>query len=382
MNLLSSLRYFGDLVARRPDLVGLYFRNRLREGTLALDQRRSDGVSRFPRNVTLKLTLACNLRCKMCAFSESGQVSNRLSLSLSLEQWKAVVDDVVVFRPYISITGGEPLLYPELPELVAHIKSRGLMCTLTTNGVMLQKLASKLMESPPDMLMVSIDGPADVHDGMRGAEGTFNRACEGIRAVQAVRREANTKSPWIVVTCAVTEYNHRVIDRMPGIAADLGVEVMNFQHQWVLTRRMVEAHERLLGEVHPASFEEMGGMAPPSVDAEEVVQAVERIRALGMVNGKQYIGMYPTLDSGEVRDWYGDPHKWVRRRVPACGWMGVNILPNGDVEACPGMIPGNVAREPLTSIWNNEAYREHRKRLIRYKGLPICLRCCRYFRVD
>lgn len=382
MSVLSSLEYFAGVVRHRPDLAGLYFRNRWRSALLRLDHRRADGVSRYPRNVTFKLTLACNLRCKMCAFRESGQVAARLSESLPIERWKAVVDDVATFRPYISVTGGEPLLYPGVADLIAYIRSRGLMCTITTNGTMLARHAEKLMECAPDLLMVSIDGPREVHDEIRGGSGVFERACEGVRLVEKLKRERGVRRPWSIVTCAVTEYSYRTIGEMPGIARQLGVDVMNFQHQWVLTRQMVDAHNRLHGDAHPISFEEMGGMSAPEVDAEAVGREVDAVRALGMVSGRQYIGTYPTLDRSEVRRWYGSPHGWIRRAVPPCAWVGVNILPNGDVEACPGMIAGNVTEEPLTRIWNNDAFRGHRMRLMESKGFPICLRCCRFFRED
>ncbi len=363
-------------------MAGLYLGNRWRSALLRLDHRRQDGVSRYPRNVTLKLTLACNLRCKMCAFSESGQVGAHLSQSLSLGQWKSVVDDVASFRPYISITGGEPMLYPDFPDLIAHIKSRGLMCTVTTNGTMLRKHAERLMECPPDLLIVSIDGPPEVHDAIRGGSGVFDRACEGIRRIGDIRRLKGIRRPWSVVTCAVTEHSYRTIGEMPAIARELGVDVMNFQHQWVLTKEMVDAHNRLFGDVHPISFEEMGGMSAPEVEADEVGREVDAIRALGMVSGRQYIGTYPTLNRSEARRWYGSPHRWIRRAVPPCAWVGVNILPNGDVEACPGMIAGNAVEEPFARIWNNDAFRGHRIRLMQSRGFPICLRCCRFFRVD
>lgn len=382
MSALSSAGYFADLIAHRPDLVGLYLRNRVREGTLRLDHRRADGASRWPRNVTFKLTLSCNLRCRMCAYSRSGQVTAPIADSMPPDRWMAVIDDVARFRPYISLTGGEPLLYPHLGELLHHIKRRGLMCTLTTNGTLLSKLAEPLMEHPPDMLMVSIDGPADVHDDIRGMAGTFDRAVEGLRAVHEIRDRKRNRRPWTVVTCAVTPDSYRSVEEMPVIARLLRADVLNFQHEWLLTREMVVAHNRRYGPVHAMDYEEMGGMEMPTVDAEEVGRAMDRIGELGRVSGGVYISQYPQLDSREVRRWYENPHHWIRRRVPACAWDGVNILPNGDVEACAGMITGNVTGEPLTRIWNNEAFRAHRRRLIESRGFPICLRCCRYFRVD
>lgn len=383
MRVYSDVRYFARLACNHPALIRWWLRNRIRETTLALDQRRTDGLSRYPRGVTFKLTLACNLRCKMCAFAVSGDVRANPRDVLPVEAWKSVVDDIAIFRPYVSITGGEPTLYPQLVDLLAYIRERRLVTTLTTNGTLLGKQAEAIMQSPPDVLIVSIDGPEDVHDELRGMPGSFQRAIEGIRRVQSLKAHLRRKEPFVVVSCAITSYSYRAIEALTDIASDLGADAVNYQHQWSLTRQMVEEHNRRFGDAHPISYDAAGGIELPPVDTGELIRVLARTRQRRVGLNGTYLTMHPSLTDDDVARWYSNPNAWVKRKTPACAWLNTDILPNGDVEPCPGLVCGNITREKFTEIWNNEAFRNHRRRLVKSGGgFPICRRCCSYFRRD
>ncbi|MCL6630901.1 MAG: radical SAM protein, partial [Armatimonadetes bacterium] len=162
-------------------------KNRLRCLTLTKEMKRTDYVSLPPQGVALRPTFSCNLRCKMCSFANGGDVLADLKDHLSLDTWKAIVDDLAQYGCYISLTGGEPLLYPHVADLIEHIKNRGLICIITTNGTLLERHAAKLMENAPDVLIVSIDGPPAVHDELRGRQGTFELATKGVLEIQRLK---------------------------------------------------------------------------------------------------------------------------------------------------------------------------------------------------
>ncbi len=383
MGLLSTLKRGMEVLGDHPVLIGWYLRNRLRVATLGYERKNMDGVSRYPRSITFKPVLSCNLRCKMCSFVVSGDVFISPRKSLPLEVWTAVVDDVAPFRPYITLTGGEPTMYPYISELILHIKERGLQCTVTTNGTLLTQRAEVFMRNPPDIMVVSLDGPAEVHNEVRAQPKSFERAVEGIRAVQELKKELKKKNPLLVINCAITSYNYRHLEAMVDIAHQLGASALNYQHLWSLTRKMVDEHNEAYGHVHHVSYEEMGGMEPPPTDPNEVVGVVRRIRQRTQdVNGRMFVTFHPNLTDEEVYRWYADPHNWVRRRPTACAWMNTDILPNGDVSPCFNVIVGNITQDRFTNIWNNYAFREHRKRLAAGGDFPICVRCCAYFRRD
>src|SRR5437773_8058850 len=165
----------------------------------------------MPTFVQLRVTNLCNLRCKMCGqwgdsgiyradgFSDSAtdgeKERNRIQeligakRQLALADYVKLLDELAPSRPIISLFGGEPLLYPEILPLVREIKSSGLTCTVITNGGRLERYAKELVEAGIDSIAVSIDGPPDVHDRIRGQKGSFEAAAAGVRAVAKWRSE-------------------------------------------------------------------------------------------------------------------------------------------------------------------------------------------------
>lgn len=382
MSLYSTLKHGVYTVHDFPQLVPWYLRNKIRAAGVPRERRRPDGASGLPGGLTLKPTFACNLSCPMCSFAASGQTLVNARDVLPLETWAALVDDIAAFKPYLTVTGGEPLLYPEIGPLLLHIKRRGLFCTMTTNGTMLDRRAPEFMEDPPDAIVVSLDGPPAAHDAVRGA-GAFARTEQGIAALQALKRERRIKRPFLVINCAITAYNYEQTPDLIPLAREMGADALNYQHQWSLTPRMADAHNQCYGSVHYISGERHGVVEHPVVDVPRVVETVRRIRRdAAIANGKMFLTMYPNLDDDEVARWYTDPHNWVRRATPTCAWINTDVLPNGDVDLCLGMICGNVTRERFRDIWNSPAARDHRRRLAQAGSFPICARCCAYFRRD
>lgn len=382
MSLSSRIKHGAALLADHPALVGWYVRNKLRVATVGFERDHMEGVSRFTRGITFRLTNACNLRCKMCRFVESGEVLSDPRESLPLETWKSIVDDVAHYRPYFTLTGGEPLICPWVGELIAHISSQDMRCTLTTNGTLLAKRAPDFMDNPPDLVVVSVDGPPEVHNEIRGQPKVFERAVEGIKAVQQLRIERDKKGPLLAINCAITPWSYERVGEMVDIARELGVEALNFQHQWSLTQRMVDEHNAKHGTVHPICADDLGASDPPPVDLDKMVEVVSGIHRRAQEADEPIITFHPELDDNEIRQWYADPHTWVQRRPAACAWMNTEIGPKGEVEPCYGLTCGNVGEKPFSKIWNSFPYRKFRRRLAAAEDFPICARCCAFFRRD
>ncbi len=382
MTLAHRIKHGAALLADHPALIGWYVRNKLRVATVPFERDHLEGVSRFTRGITFRLTNGCNLRCKMCRFVESGEVATGLKDSLPLEAWKSIVDDVAHFRPYFTLTGGEPLICPWIGDLITHITSQDMRCTLTTNGTLLAKRAPDFMDSPPDLVVVSVDGPPAVHNEIRGQPRVFERAVEGIRAVQQLRIERGVKAPLLAINCSITPWSYEHVEEMVDVARELGVDALNFQHQWSITTRMIDEHNAKYGKMHSLCAADLGASDPPPVDLERIVGVVSRIRERARESMEPIVTFHPELDDAEVRDWYADPHIWVRRRPAACAWINTEVGPTGDVEPCYGIVCGSVKEEPLSAIWNSFPYRKFRRRLAAAEDFPVCVRCCAFFRRD
>ena len=135
------------------------------------------GNQRYPYVLMLEPLYTCNLACLGCAIERhTGKLKDRLPLEACL---KAVEDSGA---PAVSICGGEPTVYPELPELIAGIIERRRHIYLCTNALLLDKKVFGVV--PPHKRLtinVHLDGLRETHDMVCAREGVFDKAIEMIK---------------------------------------------------------------------------------------------------------------------------------------------------------------------------------------------------------
>ncbi len=132
---------------------------------------------RFPLVMMLEPLHACNLTCTGCGRIREYETS--ISQRLTLEQCLTAVDECGA--PMVSICGGEPFLYPELPQLCDEILKRGLYIQLCTNGMFIGKRLKEFKPHPGLVFNVHLDGMEKNHDLAVERTGVFKAAVEGIR---------------------------------------------------------------------------------------------------------------------------------------------------------------------------------------------------------
>jgi len=149
----------------------------------------SDALRYPPRRdnkpiVVYNCTPQCNLRCVHCYSSSDACASAPM---LSTEQAMQLVDQVADFGcPVLLFSGGEPLLRPDLFELMAHARSRSLRTVLSTNGTLItDDNAAVLARLGLSYAGISLDGPADVHDRFRGRTGAYAQTMQGVANCRA-----------------------------------------------------------------------------------------------------------------------------------------------------------------------------------------------------
>jgi hopanoid biosynthesis associated radical SAM protein HpnH len=134
------------------------------------------GRARFPLVLMLEPTLRCNLACAGCGRIRELKDSPRHSLSA--DECLSAVDESGA--PIISITGGEPLLHPDIVPIVDQILARGRGVTLCTNGLLLENSLDRFHPSPYLSFVIHLDGLARTHDLYAGREGVFATALDAI----------------------------------------------------------------------------------------------------------------------------------------------------------------------------------------------------------
>ncbi len=173
-------------------------------------------TNRFtPRLIAWEITRSCNLKCRHCrAAAQSGPYAGELDT----EECKRVLDSVAArFKPIMIFTGGEPLLRPDVYELIGHAKSLGLRPVLATCGTFLTKeIATKLKESGIERISVSLDGPDEAsHDKFRGIPGAFKASLAGLKA-------ATEAGLAFQINTTVTRVNVQQLEQILNLAVSLG----------------------------------------------------------------------------------------------------------------------------------------------------------------
>ena len=139
------------------------------------------GVERFPLVLMLEPTHRCNLTCAGCG--RIREYHDSLSQEMSLEDCITSIEETGT--PVVTITGGEPLLYSQAPQLVEETLARGRHIYFCTNGLLLEESLSLFRPNPRLTWNVHFDGTEQVHDAIIGKPGGFNKALAGVKAAKA-----------------------------------------------------------------------------------------------------------------------------------------------------------------------------------------------------
>ncbi len=126
-------------------------------------------------------TRRCNLACAHCYTSSSPQVSEQLGL----EMLTACMQDAALLGyQQLAVSGGEPLLYPELPSLLSRARELGMLTSITTNGMLATSQRWAKICHLLDVVAVSIDGTPQEHDLMRGRQGAYAKTLANLSVIR------------------------------------------------------------------------------------------------------------------------------------------------------------------------------------------------------
>jgi len=146
--------------------------------------------SRFPLVLMLEPTFACNLSCAGCGRVREGHaIGNR---ALTVQECLTAVDEAGA--PVVSIAGGEPLLHPQIGEIVKGIVAKRRFVHLCTNGMVLERSLRYFQPSPYFSFVFHVDGLAATHDRIAGRQGVFDTAMQGIGAAKRAGFQVRTNT--------------------------------------------------------------------------------------------------------------------------------------------------------------------------------------------
>jgi hopanoid biosynthesis associated radical SAM protein HpnH len=185
------------------------------------------GRRRYPFVLMLEPLYACNLACIGCAVERhTGKLRDRLPLADCLAAAEKCG------APVVSVCGGEPTLYPELPELIAGLIERRRHIYLCTNGLLLdENVFGRIPPAKRLTINVHLDGLRETHDHVCAREGVFDKAIEMIRAGKRLGYQVMTN------TTVFKETDVDELEALCRLLTDIGVDGMlitpGYQYQSV-----------------------------------------------------------------------------------------------------------------------------------------------------
>jgi MoaA/NifB/PqqE/SkfB family radical SAM enzyme len=167
-----------------------------------------------PLAAYLELTYRCNWRCAFCY-----NPRHRDKRGLGLVEWTQVLDDLRELGTLsLTLTGGEPLAHTQFPAIARAASERRFALRIFTNGALVSEtLADLIADLRPLAVEMSLHGAlAETHDLVTGVAGSFVAMLAGLGRLHARGVPLRLKS-------LLTSVNHREIDAMITLAAELGV---------------------------------------------------------------------------------------------------------------------------------------------------------------
>lgn len=241
------------LESNSPDSRQGLFMFRITQYLQEIDTPTPVGPKRNPPGpvVIWNLIRRCNLTCKHCySISADTQFAGELSTG----EVFGVMDDLKSFRvPVLILSGGEPLLRPDIFDIAKRAKAQGFYVALSSNGTLIdQSNIQAIAQCDFDYVGVSLDGIRETHDKFRRLDGAFEASLRGIRLC----RDLGLK---IGVRFTLTQDNAHDLPGLLKLVEDEGIDRFYFSHLNYAGRgnknRKADAHYQLTRQAMDLLFE-------------------------------------------------------------------------------------------------------------------------------
>jgi hopanoid biosynthesis associated radical SAM protein HpnH len=212
--------------------VGIPVRQSVKLGAYMAKQK-IRGQKKFPLIVELEPLFACNLKCAGCGKIQ--HPATVLKQRMPVEQAIGAIEESGA--PMVSIAGGEPLMHPQIDEIVRQLVKRKKFVYLCTNAVLLPKHLHKFTPSPYFSWVVHIDGLRERHDESVSKVGVFDQAVAAVKEAKARGFTVNTNT-----TFFNTDTPQTVIEVLDYLNDELGVDQMQISPGYAYEKAPDQEH--------------------------------------------------------------------------------------------------------------------------------------------
>ena len=300
--------------------------------------------------VSWNITRLCNLKCTHCYLPAGFVDTNEFpdgyyrDAELTQSQCFRVIDEIAEINPNILLilTGGEPLLRPDILKISDYAARTGFLVVMGTNGVLLNdETVQRMSDHGVAGAGISLDAVDPVnHDKFRGMEGAWEGTMNGVEALKRASLD-------FLVQTSVTRWNYEEIPQIVDFAYELGAKVFNL-YFLVKTGR-----GKTVMDITPAQYE---AMLSTLFELQAKYRGKMLVAAKCAPHYKRVI--YEQQSDSPFLQAYPSG-------TCPCGIYYCRITPEGDLTPCPYMpvSVGNLKTESFATLWNqSKVFHELRDR--------------------
>lgn len=183
----------------------------------------------FPYSISVEPTSYCNLHCKECP-SGSGELTRPRGM-MPMDLYRKTIDEASRYAFYLTLYfQGEPLLHPEIGAMIRYAKSKKMFVFISTNGHFLTpKIASTLVESKLDKIIVSLDGAYQNDYERYRVGGDLGTVIEGMNELALQRKKLNSSRPIITAQILLLKTTENHLDEIRKMAFDHGADHVEYK---------------------------------------------------------------------------------------------------------------------------------------------------------
>jgi radical SAM protein with 4Fe4S-binding SPASM domain len=282
-------------------------------------------------------------------------IPNMESEELTTGELQRVIKDAAKFGfSTFVFSGGEPLLREDIFDLISFVKDNRMTACLTSNGYLLnEETAKDLHKAKIDVVNISIEGPKQTHDYLRG-EGTFDKAITALNNLRKNRIETT-------IATMVSRYNYQHLTYILELAKEYGVSTIRFQPFSKIFISDILKEKSFL------------------IDKEAIRKAQEIIEQIVKLCNEFNISTNPVSYLRAIPFYLKGKKKTSHHGCPAL-WTTCSINARGDIFPCwvfnnGDKLIGNVRKVNLYELWNSKRHDEIKKSILK-EGCPGCMMSC------
>lgn len=163
----------------------------------------------LPSIIAFEPISACPLDCAFCMLRELKTYKFRKKVRMDLDEFKKIIDDIAHFATEIHFSGGEPLLHPDIFEMIRYARQHNIYTHLSSNAQLLDRNNNieRIIQDPPDEMLLAYEAlDKETYESIR-RRGDFDKLERNIHGMIRAKKESGGRFPVITLQMVLTKKN-------------------------------------------------------------------------------------------------------------------------------------------------------------------------------